>query len=200
MSMRFARPSVKLVHTWWAARLRKGDVVVDATCGRGFDSLQLAGLVLPSTRSESSEAGWLHCIDIQQEAIESTKLALLEGGFTEKLSFHLQSHQEFPSVIVPGTVAAVVYNLGYLPQGSKNIISKPATTITSLMSASKLLKPNGFISIMAYRGHCGGSEEYDSIKSYLATLSTNVWKITHFPSSANPLSPVLILLDKHKSE
>ncbi|MFR4020788.1 MAG: class I SAM-dependent methyltransferase, partial [Clostridia bacterium] len=53
----------------------EGDVVVDATCGNGYDTLRLAQL----------SPAKLYAFDIQQEAVDATRKRLREAGFAEKL-------------------------------------------------------------------------------------------------------------------
>ena len=53
----------------------EGDVVVDATCGNGYDTLRLAQL----------SPAKLYAFDIQQEAVDATRKRLCEAGFAENL-------------------------------------------------------------------------------------------------------------------
>jgi hypothetical protein len=204
--MKFYRPAVLLAHSLWATRVKRGDIVIDATCGRGHDSVQLANLVFGASPSVhlvqdatvSQPCGELHCVDVQQEAIASTQAALMQAGFAEGVSYHCQSHARFPSTIQRGSVSAVVYNLGYLPKGNKEVISTPESSVASINAATELLLPNGFISVLAYRGHAGGNPEYTSIISNIAEryASEADWKISYHPASDNPLSPVLVFMEK----
>lgn len=194
-NMKFYRSAVLLVHSMWATRLRKGDIAIDCTCGHGFDALELGKCVL----DVPNKMGWLHCIDIQSEAIESTKNTLLNAGFSERVSYHHQSHATFPPEIVANSVAGAVYNLGYLPRGNKQIISKPATTIDSINAVSQLVKPGGFISVLAYRGHEGGQLEYDLLCEMLrgSLFCGSQWSVDYMPSSEKSNSPVLIFMEKN---
>lgn len=55
-----------------------------------------------------------------------------------------------------GICRLVTFNLGYLPGGDKNLITKVDTTLQALQAASNVLQPGGLISIVAYVGHPGG--------------------------------------------
>ena len=54
------------------AYVRPGDVVIDATCGNGHDTLQLFRMV--------ERKGWVFAFDIQPAAIDQTRELLLQSG------------------------------------------------------------------------------------------------------------------------
>ena len=91
----------------------EGDVVVDATCGNGYDPLRLAQL----------SPAKLYAFDIQQEAVDATKKRLREAGFAEKLEdgaieVICDSHEHLTDH-VKTFIQAAVFNLGYLPGADK---------------------------------------------------------------------------------
>ena len=47
----------------------------------------------------------------------------------------------------------VTFNLGYLPGGNKELITKPETTLSALIQAYDYLTKDGIISLIVYRGH-----------------------------------------------
>lgn len=50
----------------------------------------------------------------------------------------------------------VAFNLGYLPGGEKQVITRSETTLLALEAAKRILAPGGLISIVVYLGHPGG--------------------------------------------
>lgn len=56
-------------------------------------------------------------------------------------------------------VRAVAFNLGFLPTGPKDRITRPDTTVAALDQACDLLVPGGRIALAAYTGHAGGLRE-----------------------------------------
>jgi len=185
---------IPLSHTLWSQIARKNDVVVDATCGNGQDSLFLAKLVLTPT------GGTVHCIDLQPEAINSTTVRLqkeLDQTLFQHVRFHLRDHRDFPSQILPESVKLIVYNLGYLPGGSDTeLITTAENTIISIQNSLKLLHRYGLISITCYRGHSGGIEEYLAVEKYLNTLDEKKWRVfSHIPLN-RPIAPVLFTIFK----
>jgi SAM-dependent methyltransferase len=70
-----------------------------------------------------------------------------------------------------GQVAAVVFNLGFLPQSDSHITTQPVTTCQAIEQAWQLLKPGGVLSILAYRGHAGGVEECEAVEVCVTKLA-----------------------------
>jgi SAM-dependent methyltransferase len=176
---------IDLAHKLWANVVQPGNIVIDSTCGNGIDSLALAQLAL----CQRPNNGKLYCIDIQSNAIDLTKKKLMEYGFNENVEYCNQSHETFPESIKLESVACIVYNLGYLPNSDKSVVTSSSSTIKSLAQASFLLKPGGLISVMAYRGHPGGKEEANDVEQYLSCLESPLWRATkhvqlNWPESA----------------
>lgn len=97
----------------------EGDVVVDATCGNGYDTLRLAQL----------SPAKLYAFDIQQEAVDATRKRLREAGFAEKLEdgaieVICDSHEHLTDH-VKTFIQAAVFNLGYLPVQTKAAQHRP---------------------------------------------------------------------------
>ena len=194
----------------WKSVVRPGDTVIDATCGNGHDSTQLAKLAL------TPSAGKVYCIDIQSEATTSTRNKFLSDPALsvflseERVSIITASHETFPPTIEPLSVALICYNLGYLP-GAKStplsipntgterpplsnckLITKTETTIASLTNALPLIKDGGLLSVVAYPGHEGGEVETEAVKAFMAALDEQVWRVYgNFPLN-RPKSPVLM--------
>ena len=138
--------------------IEKGDVVIDATMGNGYDTVYLGNLV--------GENGKVYAFDVQEEAIKSTRKKVERDNMTSRVELILDGHENLDAY-VKEEVACVVFNLGYLPRAKHIIITKPDTTLEAIKKSLKLLKPNGIISIAAYIGHEGGLEEKNYICEYL---------------------------------
>jgi tRNA1(Val) A37 N6-methylase TrmN6 len=104
----FSNP-IDLAHQFWEQLLQKDDLVIDATCGNGKDSLAIALMLL------HRGGGALLCLDLQKTAIDHTQKLLQEQAarFFPHVSFFQQSHETFPAMIQKGSVKLIVYNLGY---------------------------------------------------------------------------------------
>ena len=195
--MKYKRAAVSLAQSIWKGVLSYGDTAIDATCGRGHDSAFLASLILTG-----QSAGWLHCCDIQSEAIADTKELLEQQGYKDRVSYHLGSHESFKvlGITESSSIKCIVYNLGYLPKGNKKIITCPLSTLLSLRNAECLLQPGGMLSITAYRGHLGGKEEYDAVSKFMESLNTAQWTTNKYFTGQSETAPVLFTAQKKISE
>ena len=183
----------ELAHKIVRRVVKAGDLVVDATAGNGHDTLFLAGLV--------AEKGKVIAIDIQPEAIRSTteKVRGLQMG--ERVSIHQESHAKLAERMQgsEGTVAAVMFNLGYLPGGDKTVITEPGSTRQALQAAVNLLRPQGVVTVIAYRGHDGGRDEAATVAAVAEEhrgLGYDVEVIESDPS--NEHSPVMTIIRRRK--
>ena len=168
--------------------VQKGDVVIDATMGNGYDTIYLGNLV--------GENGKVYAFDVQEEAIKSTKKKVERDNMTDRVELILDGHQNLDKY-VKEEVSCVVFNLGYLPRAKHVVITKPDTTLEAIKKSLKLLKPNGIISIAAYIGHEGGLEEKNYICEYLDNLNQNEFNVLHmqFTNQINN-PPQRILIEK----
>lgn len=140
-----------------AAVLRSGEKVVDATMGNGWDSLFLAEQV--------GEEGQLYGFDLQSEAVAKTEKRLQKKGLLERCNLHQSGHETMADW-VPSGVGAVMFNLGYLPYGKREVVTRQETTLLALEAAEKLLRPGGIVTVICYRGHPGGLEEACEVWSW----------------------------------
>lgn len=143
-----------------------GDIVIDGTVGNGKDTLFLAQLV--------GETGLVYGFDIQQEAIERASQLLRENRSEKQVKLHCTGHENLKKVIPEadyGKIKGAIYNLGYLPKGDHEIITRPETTISAIEQTLEVLAPGGIISVVVYHGHPGGKEEKDALLDFAENLS-----------------------------
>ena len=184
------KPHIELAHSIWTQHLKKGDVVIDATCGNGHDALVLAQLTL------TPSSGTLHCIDIQEQALTNSQNRLsshLPHDLYSRVQFHHQSHVELPTC----QPSLIVYNLGYLPGSDKVIKTASESTLKSLQNSLKTLNSSGLISVMCYPGHLEGEIEEKKLLSYLKTLDPAQFSIQSSSWINRPKHPSLIIISKH---
>ena len=172
-----------LAHTLWSQVIEKGGIVIDATCGRGNDSLALSHMVLSSELGH--ESGLLYCLDIQERAIKETHDRLIstygDAYVGRRVKFVRGSHETFPEEIIPESVSAIVYNLGYLPgsheDGTERLTTTAESTIKSFDNALPLLKLGGILTATAYRGHPHGIIETEECMKYFSKLEQTKWRV-----------------------
>lgn len=75
--------------------VRRGDTVVDATCGNGHDTLEMVKLV--ADESGKGGGGRVYGMDIQKDALANTRQMLSESlNPSEVLLFHSIPFNFFP--------------------------------------------------------------------------------------------------------
>jgi predicted methyltransferase len=172
-------PLTEQAHAELRAALKPGDVVIDATVGNGHDTLFLATCVGPQ--------GQVFGFDVQPRAIEQTHLRLQAAGL-ENVSLHQWDHAGMAAVIpqaVHGRVAAVMFNLGYLPGGEKTLVTRTETTLAAVKVAFDLLKPGGLLTVIAYPGHPGGQEETEALTAFFHQLPAIDARVHRIPAREN---------------
>lgn len=177
-----------LAQTYWKQLLKVEDWVIDATCGNGKDTLFLASLI---------PEGRLIGLDIQEAAIRATQ-ALLQDSLSRMDHIQLvqQSHQTFPDWIPKGSVKLIVYNLGYLPGGDKQLTTRSEETLLSVQAAAQLLINGGVITITCYPGHLEGKNEEAQLVEWSRSLSPKEWSCSHQRWLNRHESPSLLLIQK----
>ncbi len=156
------QPLTVLAHARLAQMLAPGDIAIDATAGNGHDTLFLARQVGP--------AGRVHAFDIQARALAATRERLAAASLTGRVTLYQAGHEQMRERLPPGLdgqVAAVTFNLGYLPGGDHALVTRPDTTLAALDQAVTLLRPGGLLSVLVYRGHAGGQEEAEAVAGWL---------------------------------
>ncbi len=184
---------IDLAHSYWSKLVQQGDVVIDATCGNGHDTLFLCKLAI------TEEKGKVYAIDNQSIAIQSTQTVLqkeLNQQRYDRVVFLHQDHSHFPFSIVPESIKLIVYNLGYLPGENKKWTTLTETTMKSILEAQKLIQPGGGISITCYPGHLEGEKELEAIVKYSANLSPKEWSCSQHLWLNRHRSPTLLFFQK----
>lgn len=207
---------IGLSHSFVRQVVQPGDTVVDATAGNGHDALVLAQLALPHPH------GRVVCVDIAPDALSATHTRLLESplrleepapfvppshaGEAARLcmvdgegvvELHCRNHNDLVACgLAPGSCAAVVFNLGYHPNGDKARTTNSDDTLRSLRQARELTRPGGLVSVCCYRGHAGGQEETRAVVAELAGWEQREWRVCKHEPLNWPIAPVLLTAHK----
>ncbi|XVF33795.1 hypothetical protein REPUB_Repub18cG0001800 [Reevesia pubescens] len=72
------KKATEVAHLVWRHVLHKGDIVIDATCGNGYDTVAMLKMV-----ADESGGGCVYGMDIQTEALENTS-SLLDETVSQK--------------------------------------------------------------------------------------------------------------------
>lgn len=155
------RPTAR-AHREAAAVLAEGDLAIDATAGNGHDTVFLA--------SKVGESGRVLAFDIQPEAIASARARVGAAGFGGRVNFFEASHATMGRHAEASSVAAILFNLGYLPGGDRGVITTRDETLAALDLAVGLLRPGGILSVVCYPGHPGGDAESEVVIAWAGGL------------------------------
>jgi len=161
-------------------------VFVDATCGRGSDTIFMAKLL--------KENGKVYSYDIQEEAINYTSKVLKENKI-ENVVLYLESHEAIKEL----TLDLVIYNLGYLPNGDKSITTNHVTTLKSieLVLSRMWMNPNMLIIIVLYPGHEEGLIESQIIDNFAYNLDSKKYLVCKYLNYNRPTSPYIITISEN---
>lgn len=162
---------IDIAHLLLSKHLNKDQIIVDATCGNGHDTYFIA----PKVKC-------VHAFDIQATAIEHTKT--LNKAY-ENIIYHHTSHEHITTLI--DHYNGVIFNLGYLPKGNKQITTNHVTTIQTLKNLHK--RHQGFVLIVAYPGHTEGIIEQVAVQSFLdkSDIKYEVLRLPHFTKKDAPI-------------
>ncbi len=186
--MPLLKKSLEKAREYIVSSVNEGDLAVDATAGNGHDTVLLAELV--------GKRGRVISFDIQEEAIAATRKRLRDNNLLERVELLHEGHENLLRH-VKGEVAAVMFNLGYLPGGDHSIITRKETTIEALNAVLTVLRRGGIITVVVYTGHQGGKEEGDALLDYCSGLEQGKYTVLYYQflnQSNEP--PSLLVIEK----
>ncbi|MCT4613003.1 MAG: class I SAM-dependent methyltransferase [Clostridia bacterium] len=173
----------KVVHMFLDNYISEDTIAIDATVGNGNDTLYL-----------SEKCKFVYGFDVQKLAIENTKEKILK----DNIKLVLDGHQNMDKY-VSESIDVVVFNLGYLPKGDKNLITKKDTTIIAIEKSMDLLNKGGAIFISAYYGHDGGLEEKNAVEEHISNLDDKKFAVAKYALLNRPNNPpILYIIEKTK--
>ncbi|WP_010272505.1 class I SAM-dependent methyltransferase [Paenibacillus senegalensis] len=174
-------------------RVQPGEPVIDATVGNGVDTLFLSKL--------TGCKGEVYGFDVQQIALEkAARRWQQDPGKKAGVHWLNCSHAEMKSIVSPhhhGHIAAIMFNLGYLPGADPGTITLPASTLAALQSSVELLRIGGILTVVLYTGHPGGQEEADAVEEWAAKLNPKSFQVIKYERvNQSKRPPYLIAVEK----
>ena len=161
-----------------------GAKAIDATMGNGHDTKWLCEL--------AGETGHVFAFDIQQQAVESTANRLQSANLIERATLIHAGHQ-LMAEYVHEQADAIVFNLGWLPSGDKNVTTLTETTLMAVDAASKLLASGGIMTICVYPGHEEGTKEKHALIDWASKLDHTVFDVMLKAYLNQPNQPPLMI-------
>lgn len=186
------RPMLRYVRELLSEVLQPGDLAIDATVGKGSDTLFLAERV--------GESGRVIGFDVQEAALEKARTRLVEAGLPGRVELKLESHAAMRDAVPlewHGRVKAVTFNLGYLPGGDPEVVTVAESTLAALKAALELLATGGVMTVMLYSGHEQGKAETRAVLEWAEGVELERAHVLlyRFLNQQND-PPVLIALEK----
>lgn len=163
-----------------------GKIAVDATVGKGKDTLKLLKAV--------GDEGFVYGFDLQKDALDAAN-KLLKDYKNYKL--FLESHENLDKL---EKFDLVIYNLGYLPGSDKKITTLKDSTITSLRKATENISDGGIIIVVSYLGHENSFEEREGLDEFLKNLDQKIFKVEKREFYNQKNNPPLVYLIEKKVE
>lgn len=154
------RPT-ELAHLLLKRVISEGDLVIDATAGNGHDTVFLARCV--------GESGRVLAFDVQASAIESSRRLLETADVSANVELFEKSHAQLADHVSAESVAAIMFNLGYLPGSDQSVITTTSETLLALEAAVRALRPGGWLCVVCYPGHDGGNDEASAVEAWMSS-------------------------------
>ncbi|WP_348639432.1 tRNA (mnm(5)s(2)U34)-methyltransferase [Salibacterium salarium] len=98
---------------------------------------------------------------------------LCDHQLDHRVTLLQQGHEQANNLIPSderGRLKAVVFNLGYLPGGNKDITTQTNTTIQAITDFLDMLPNGGLVAVIVYHGHEEGKKEKDALEMFANTL------------------------------
>ena len=179
------RPTL-LAHELIRPFIREGDLVIDATCGNGHDTLFLAECV--------GASGKVLAFDVQEIAVASSKALVENAGVVDRVEFFYESHSNISGRVEAASVAVIMFNLGYLPGANKDETTHAEETLTALAAASISIKPGGVLSVVCYPGYDAGIGESAGVERWFKAQAGAGWRVAKYGMlGTQRLAPFLLL-------
>lgn len=169
-----------------AAAVKSGDSVIDATAGNGYDTEKLSAAV--------GENGKVYAFDIQSAAIENAKKRDYKY---DNVEFINASHSEMDK-FVSEKVNFAIFNLGYLPGGDHEIMTKAESTVAAIGKTLGLLEHEGVAVIVIYSGGDTGFDESRAVSEYLVQVDYKKFNVLMFEYKNRPNNPPAVAVIQKK--
>lgn len=166
---RFPLNSLNFAHHFVSEHVRPGDFCIDATAGRGRDTIFLCKLVGPTGR--------VLAMDIQPQAVAETAARIAEAGYDSVARVVCDSHHRLARYAESATVDCILFNFGWLPGGDHQCYTRAETSLPAIRAGLELLRPDGLMSLCIYSGGTNGYDERDAILQFVETIDPTQYTV-----------------------
>lgn len=152
---------------------------IDFTMGNGHDTLFL-----------SDYCKYVYSYDIQPLALKHTKELVKDRN---NISLFLKSHELFDEDVECFDVG--IFNLGYLPGGSQDVVTDYRVTLKTIEKALMRLNKKGCLYVVIYIGHDQGRESR-YLQEYFQTLDHRLYNVAKFEMMNKQNAPYVVIVEK----
>lgn len=180
-------------HEILRSQVKEGGFYIDATMGKGMDTLFLCEL--------AGDTGSVLAFDVQKQALDMTEELLRKKGMDGRARLILDGHEHMGQYAAPGSVDAICFNFGYLPGGDHSIATTAETSVKAVREGLKLLKPGGMMSLCIYSGGDTGFEEKEKLLELLKALPSDSYTVIlqeYYNRDNNPPLPAFVFRNEGK--
>ncbi len=174
-----------------ASAIREGCAAIDGTVGRGKDTVFLAQCV--------GRNGIVFGFDVQEVALDSTRALVDSYDLADRVRLFHAGHELICETIRPildRPLRAAMFNLGYLPDSDRSVITRPDTSIRALEGVLSLLDVGGTLTAALYTGHRGGLEEEALITSWCSALPADRFRVVRYEVLNRSAAPSLVAVQR----
>ena len=189
MASNFPLNALGLSHQCMDAHVREGAFCIDATAGKGRDTLFLCRLV--------GDSGRVLALDIQADAVAQTTALLTAEGVAHRAQVVQDCHSHLGDYAAPDSVDGIMFNFGWLPGGDHTVFSHPESSIPAINAGLELLKSGGVMTLCIYHGKETGYEEKEALLPFLKTIDPKQYSVlfTDFINRTGDV-PIAVLIKK----
>lgn len=159
--------TLSMVHDFIRQNVGPGARCIDATAGKGRDTLLLCRL--------AGESGQVTALDIQPEAVAMTQALLESAGVHAEVV--QDDHRFIARYAAPESVDCIVFNFGRLPGGDVNIMTRADSSVAAIEAGLPLLRIGGVMAIALYYGGANGTDECDAVLQFLRSVDERRYSV-----------------------
>ncbi len=181
--------------------VQPGDLAIDLTAGNGQDTTALFQMV--------GETGQVIAFDVQSQALLTTHNRLVDAGAQVRsiqrdncplqrqsgIDLMEMSHDEVAGVVTSAPMG-VIANLGYLPGGQRDVMTRPESSVAALEQSCSLLAEGGRLAVVVYPGHPGGAQEAAAVSDFFNNLDDTIFYVLLMKVSNRSQAPFLFVAEK----
>ncbi len=171
---------VELSHDFLKPVLHRDAIMIDATLGTGRDSAFFL-----------TKARRVIAFEIQPETAARCRQRMNDP----RLEIRVENHTHIADLDLEAD--GVIFNFGWDPEGSHDIVTQPEDSLTAVQAAQHCLRVKGRMALVFYP-HARGRQEADRILAWLRTLDHRRYPCEKAELINSDRSPFCVLIERRR--